>query len=233
MCIVQLFVRSFDLTSHGLHCSHVPACTHHSELQHPPFRCLSSSLFVSQMEEQQNVPQPKWTTRWNHSCYTGTPLALSSALSSTVTIWCVFHVDHAALVPHTGVERHNAFRSRPQPTAATQACSLPLTGGPHSRCQYTDGHCALCLPHTTLLQQTPLRNSPSRTEHPFRRTGPLRLMKTSVKHRALATQVTRCQPRSPMPPRSSPLLSSSNGASSPKPHRCDPSHQETSILSTV
>ena len=34
----------FDLTSHGLYCSHFFACTHRSTLQHLPFRCVSSLL---------------------------------------------------------------------------------------------------------------------------------------------------------------------------------------------
>ena len=68
---MQLFVRSFQFdksrsllfTFHCLHTSqHVAAS---------PFRCLSSSLFGSQIEKQQNVLQPNWTTWWNHACYTG------------------------------------------------------------------------------------------------------------------------------------------------------------------
>ena len=45
----------------------------------------------------------------------GCSLALSTTLSSTVTIWCVFHVDCSALDPHTGVEWHSAFRHRAHP----------------------------------------------------------------------------------------------------------------------
>ena len=87
------------------------------------------------------------------------------ALSSTVTIWCVFHVDYAALVPHTGVERHSAFRSSAQPAAATRFHFPTLSVGSSSRCPHTDGgrHCALCLLHITLLQRTPPRNSPSQS----------------------------------------------------------------------
>ena len=73
--LYQLFVRSCDLAHHGLYCSHVCACTHHSSLQHLPFRCLSSLLLSSQMEEQQNVQQPHGTTWWNHSFYTGNSLS--------------------------------------------------------------------------------------------------------------------------------------------------------------
>ena len=40
-------------------------------------------------------------------------VALSTTLPSTVTIWCVLHADCTALVPHTKVEGHSAFRSRP------------------------------------------------------------------------------------------------------------------------
>ena len=146
-CIVQLFVRSFDLTNHCLCCSHFFAYTHHSMLQHLLFRCLSPLLFGSQMEEQQNVPQPNWT----HGGIT------------LVTIWCVFHVDYTALVTHTGVERHNAIKSRPTRSRHLVRLSLiirwaSLAMSVHRRC-----HCALCLQHTTLPKQTPLRNSPSRS----------------------------------------------------------------------
>ena len=71
-CIVQLFVRSFDLTRLGLYCPHFFACTHCSTFAASHFYgvCFRGS-YCSQMDEQQNVQQPKWTTWWNHSCYTG------------------------------------------------------------------------------------------------------------------------------------------------------------------
>ena len=79
--ILQLFAGSCDSTYHGLYCSHFFACTHHSTLQHLPFRrCWSSSPFGSQMEEQQNVQQPHGTTWWNHSCYTGIQLPAQHCL---------------------------------------------------------------------------------------------------------------------------------------------------------
>ena len=47
----QLFVRSRDLAHHGLYCSHVCACTHHSSLQHLPFcvclRCPSVPIWMN------------------------------------------------------------------------------------------------------------------------------------------------------------------------------------------
>ena len=47
----QLFVRSCDLAHHGLHCSHVCVCTHHSSLQHLLFcvrlRCSSVSIWMN------------------------------------------------------------------------------------------------------------------------------------------------------------------------------------------
>ena len=47
----QLFVRSCDLAHHGLHCSHVCVCTHHSSLQHllfcVRFRCSSVSIWMN------------------------------------------------------------------------------------------------------------------------------------------------------------------------------------------
>ena len=75
-------------------------------------------------------------------------LALSATLSSTVTIWCVFHVDYTALVTHTGFERLNAIRFRAQLAAVTQLYYLSFSGGPHSRCPYTDGVTVLSVPST-------------------------------------------------------------------------------------
>ena len=80
-------------------------------------------------------------------------LALSTTLSPTVTSWCVFHVDCAALVPHTGDERHSAFRLRAQPAVDTQLYQLASSGGRHTRFSHTDGTTALCAS----------RNSPSRS----------------------------------------------------------------------
>ena len=76
----ELFVRSCDSAHHGLCCSHVFAYTHHSSLQHLPFRCLPSLFFSSRMEEQQNVRQPHSTTEWNHSYYTSIPLSALHSL---------------------------------------------------------------------------------------------------------------------------------------------------------
>ena len=46
-----LFVRSCDLAHHGLYCSHVCVCTHHSSLQHLPFcvclRCPSVPTWMN------------------------------------------------------------------------------------------------------------------------------------------------------------------------------------------
>ena len=67
----QLFVRSCNLAHHGLYCSHVYVCTHHSSLQHLPFRCLSSLSSRAHMDEPQCMRLPLGTTEWNHSYYTG------------------------------------------------------------------------------------------------------------------------------------------------------------------
>ena len=73
-CIGQLFVRSFDLTRHAPYCPQFFACTHYSTFAAPHFYGVCCGSCCSQMDEQQNVPQPKWTTTWsNHSCYTGIP----------------------------------------------------------------------------------------------------------------------------------------------------------------
>ena len=102
------------------------------------------------MEEQQNAPQPNWTTWWNH--------AISTTVSPTVTSWRVFHAGCAALAPHTGVERHSAFKLRAHTAVATRLHQLTSSGGPHKRCPHTDG--------ATVLRFT---------KHPFRRRVPLRI----------------------------------------------------------
>ena len=40
----QLFVRLCDLAHHGLYCSYVCACSHHTSLQHLPIRCLPLAI---------------------------------------------------------------------------------------------------------------------------------------------------------------------------------------------
>ena len=105
------------------------------------------------MEEQQNVPQPNWTTWWNHSCYTNIPWL--SALH------CLQQLQSGACSTSTA-----------QPLSLTQE-STHLPVGLTRDVRTQTGLCALCLPHTTLLQQTPPRNSPSRNF--CRRTVPLRL----------------------------------------------------------
>ena len=87
-------------------------------------------------------------------------------------------------------------------------------------------HCALSLPHTTLPQQTLLRNFLSRSfcscvlpNTPSGAQFHFGCMKIFVMHRAPATLATQGKSLLPMPPRSSLLPSSSNGASSPKPSR--------------
>ena len=75
----QLFVRSCDLAIHGLYCSHVCACTHHSSLQHLSL-VFAFVIFSSQMEEQQNVRLPLGTTEWNHFYHTGNSLSAPHSL---------------------------------------------------------------------------------------------------------------------------------------------------------
>ena len=198
----------------------------------PPFRCLSSPLFGLQMEQQQNVPQPHGTTWWNHSCYTGIRLSalhclrqLQPGASSALT---------TQLLSLTQESNGTApFRSRAQPAAATQFHYLTLSGGPHSRCPHTDGATVLCAfntpsyhsrrlyatLHLGVLAVVFLLNTPSGAQFYF-----------AVKHRPPAVQATRCQPRSTMPPRSSPLPSSSSVASTPELSRHVPRLSSTLLL---
>ena len=75
----QLFVKSRELAHHGLYCSHVCACTHHSSLQHLSL-VFAFVIFSSLMEEQQNVRLPTRTTEWNRSHYTGNSLSALHSL---------------------------------------------------------------------------------------------------------------------------------------------------------
>ena len=72
--LYQLFVRSCDLAHHGLHCSHVGVCTHHSSLQHLLF-CVRFYCRSVHKDELQNMRLPLGTTEWNHSYYTGNSLS--------------------------------------------------------------------------------------------------------------------------------------------------------------
>ena len=76
----QLFVRSCDLAHHGLHCSHVYVRTHHSSLQHLPFRCLPLLSSRAHMDEPQCMRLPPGTTEWNHSYYTTNSLSALHSL---------------------------------------------------------------------------------------------------------------------------------------------------------
>ena len=162
---MPLFVRSFHLTSHGLHCSHFTTCTHHS-----------TPLFGSQMEEQQNVPQPNWTTWWNHFCYTGIPwLSALHCLQQLRAGACPTPVAQPLFFKQESNDTTPPVPS-PQPPLSSVSSHFPVRLTSDVRTQMGP----LCLPNTTLPQQTPPRNSPSRslcsfTKHPFRHTVPPRI----------------------------------------------------------
>ena len=65
--LCQLFFRSGDLAHHGLHCSHVCVSTHHSPLQHLPFRCLPLLSSRAHMDEPQCMRVSLGTTGCNRS----------------------------------------------------------------------------------------------------------------------------------------------------------------------
>ena len=131
------------------------------------------------MDEQQNVPQPEWTTWWNHSSYTA--LVLSTTLSSTATIWCDFHANCTALVPHTGVERLSSCSApNSQPSLSSIVSYFPLGLTRNVRTQ-TVSLCSLPSVHHTTAADASTQLSILEflhlcfTKHPFRRTVPLRL----------------------------------------------------------
>ena len=200
---MPLFVRSFHLTSHGLHCSHFTACTHHS-----------TPLFGSEMEEKKNVPQPNWTTWWNHFCYTGIPwLSALHCLQQLQAGACSTPIAQPLFYKQESNDTTPPVPS-PQPPLS---CQLTLSSSPHQRCSYTDGATVPPKHHATTADAS-TQLSISETVQFYqtpRYTVPPRIMETSVKHKPSAIQITRCQPHSPMPPRSFLLLSSWSVAASP------------------
>ena len=166
------------------------------------------------------------------------PLALSSALSSTATLWCKFSVVNPVLVTHTGPELVNAIRFHVQPAARH---SVPLSPLLRRASLVMSTHrlrsCALLyllkppprLPqHTTQQQQMPPPQL-SILEFiavVFYETPPLGARPPLQLHEDLSdaqcpSDSVQPEGESPlmMPPRSSPLPSFSNGVSFPKPSR--------------
>ena len=143
-------------------------------------------------------------------------LALRTTLSSTVTIWCVFHVDCTALVTHTGVERHNAIRSRAQPADVTQLHYLSFPVGltrdvrtqTVSLCSLTSTHQATTANASTQLSTVPLRlhedlreaQTPSNTENAMAVT-----FADAATQLSFAEFVERCIFSKALPPRPSPV----------------------------
>ena len=126
------------------------------------------------MEEQQNVPQPNWTTWRNHSCYTSVPWLSAPHSSSTVTVWCVFHVDCSALDTHTGVEWPSSTVPTPQSPLSSFSSHVPVAPT-----------CDACTQMEPLFSVPPTRHATTAaiseflqlcfTEHPFWRTVPLHI----------------------------------------------------------
>ena len=162
-CIVQLFVRSFDLTNHCLCCSHFFAYTHHSMLQHLLFRCLSPLLFGSQMEEQQNVPLDSW---WNHSGYNlvRVPRRLHSPCHSHRSRTAQRHQVPPNSQPSLSsiISHFPVGLTRDVRTQTVSLCTVPSTH--HA----TKADASTQLSISECLQLC-------HTKHPFRRTVPLRL----------------------------------------------------------
>ena len=130
------------------------------------------------MEEQQNVPQPNWTTWWNHSCYTGIPwLSALHCLQQLQSGACSTSTTQPLSLTQ---ESNGTTPSGPaQLAAVTQFCYLSFSGGRHSQCPYTDSLCSVPSTHhaTTADASTQLSISEFLqlcfTKHPFRRTVPL------------------------------------------------------------
>ena len=187
MCLVESS-RPTALRQVVLTCR-VTVSVHISLPAHITARCSISFFgvclryfYCSQIEEQQNVPQPNWTTWWNHSCYSGIPLSALHSLqqvqagaSSTST------TQPLSLTPESNGTKPSGPAPNTQPSLSS-IISLIFRCASLVMSVQRLRHCAPCLPHTTLPQHTPPRNSPPRNFYscvllnaPFSRTVPLRL----------------------------------------------------------
>ena len=134
------------------------------------------------MEEQQNVPQPNWTTWWNHSCYTGIPWLsalhclqqLQSGACSTST------VQPLSLTQESNDTTPSGPVPSSQPSLSSLISHFPVGLTRDVRTQ-TVSLCSVPSTHhaTTADASTQLSISEFLqlcfTKHPFRRTVPLRL----------------------------------------------------------
>ena len=197
-----------------------------------------------QIEDQQLVTQPKWSTWWSHSWLSALHCLqqLQSRGSST-----------SSTQPWSHWSRPSQRHQVPRPTLSRRSVSMSVLlrqASPEMSTQRLRPFALLFLlappprlPHTTLPPLTPPRNSRSRSfcssvllNTPFGARSHFGCMKTSMMHIAPVTAATRGRPHLLMPPRSSPLPSFSNSASSLKPYRRALSHfpnPGTPVLSTV
>ena len=206
--------------------AHITARLQASHFYGVCFRCS----YGSQLDEPQNVPQPKWTTWWNHSCYTSIPWLSAPHCPKHCNL---VRVPRRLQSPcHSHKSRTSQRHQVPRPTRSRPSVLLSLIFLWASLMMFVHRQClcALCLQHTTLPQQTPLRNSPSRSfcscvlpNTPSSVQFHSAFMKTFVMNRPPLE--TRWKSRSPMPPRSSLSPSSLSGGSSPKPSRRVPTAQ--------
>ena len=98
------------------------ACTHHSTLQHLPFRCLVSLFFRAHMGKHQNMRLPHGTTWLESLLLHRYFLALNTTLSPTFTSWCK--------LLHTGVQRHSALQASCPAHLPHSAISSQVLVGP-------------------------------------------------------------------------------------------------------
>ena len=141
----QLFVRLCDLAHHGLHCSYICVCLHHSYLQHLPSRCLPLLSSRAHMDEPQCMRLPLGTTEWNHSYHTGNSLSALHSLQQ-VQAGASSPPPGADVGLHTGVTWCSAFKFCVLPTGHTQYY-------PVHKFRWTP----LALPQMTLCQLRSLR----------------------------------------------------------------------------
>ena len=138
------------------------------------FRCS----YCSQMDEQQNVPRPKWTAWWNHSCYTGIPwlsalhclqqLQSGACSSSTAQPLSPTQESHCSTPPGTVPTPHSPFSST--------SSHVPV-GSTRDACTQMGPLCSVASTHHATTADASMQLSTSEflqlcfTEHPF----PLRL----------------------------------------------------------
>ena len=134
------------------------------------------------MEEQQNVPQSKRTTWWNHSCYTSIPWlpALHCLQQLQSGAWNTSTLQPLSLTQESNVSTPSGSERNPQPSLSavvshfTSGLTRDVRTTTAPRCSLPSTHNAATADASTQLPISKLLQL-CFTKHPFRRTVPLQL----------------------------------------------------------